>query len=85
MISENNDSLNKSIASSGSFIEEMRKGIQVKKITEFKPEEKRPVKINKEDKSYLQSALSKAILQRREELTKNDVNESEDEDSDWSN
>jgi hypothetical protein len=86
MISQNDDTPKKSITSnttSNSFFDEIRKGIQTKKITETTQEEKRPVKINKEDVNYLQAALSHAIKQRREELTKNDV-ESSGEESDWS-
>jgi hypothetical protein len=68
----------------GSFLDEIRKGVQLKKIDHSAIlEEKRPVKINKEDKNFLQSALQQAIQQRRMELTKNDIQETES-DSDWS-
>lgn len=68
----------------GSFLDEIRKGVQLKKIDlSSKLEEKRPVKINKDDKNFLQSALQQAIQQRRMEITKNDIVET-DSDSDWS-
>jgi hypothetical protein len=58
----------------GSFLDEIRKGVQLKKIDHSaKLEEKRPVKINKEDKNFLQSALQQAIQQRRILKNKNDL------------
>jgi hypothetical protein len=69
---------------SNSFFEEIRKGVELKKINVApKEEEKRPLKIHKDDHGFLQSALQKAIQQRREEL----LNEASDEESDsdsWS-
>jgi hypothetical protein len=67
-----------------SFLDEITRGVQLKKILPNKEEEKRPNKINKEDKNFLQNALEIAIKQRREELTKNDVDEDGKSDSDWS-
>jgi len=69
-----------------SFLEEITKGVQLKKINQAPNEEdKRPLKINKDDRGFLQSALQKAIQQRRDELTKNDVSEEDSgSDSDWS-
>lgn len=71
-------------SSNGSFLDEIRKGVQLKKINFNKEKEKRPVKINKEEKNFLQSALAMAIQQRREELTKHDVDDNSDIESDWS-
>jgi hypothetical protein len=80
---------NSSYISSGtnnSILDEIRKGVQLKKINLVpKEEEKRPLKINKDDRGFLQTALQKAIQQRREELTKNDISDDEsNSESDWS-
>jgi len=74
-----------STGTSNSFLEEIRKGVQLKKINEAaKEEEKRPLKINKDDRGFLQSALQRAIQQRREELTRNDASDGESDSDTWS-
>jgi hypothetical protein len=68
------------------MLEEIRKGVQLKKVEkkDFQQEKKPPAKaITKDESNFLKNSLSEAIKQRRMELTRNDV-ESDKSDDDWS-
>jgi len=61
---------------STSIFDEM-KNVQLKNL-------ENPQKVLKEDSNILKQSLTEAIKQRRMDLTKHDVDEEDDDDSDWS-
>ena len=66
-----------------SIFDEMKK-VTLRRVESLCGDNKRPNKISKNESNFLQSSLQEAIKQRRIELTKNDVNESDEDYSDWS-
>lgn len=68
------------------FLDEIKQGVQLKKIdyTNNTNTQRPAGKINQTETNILQYSLTEAIKQRRMELTKHDVNDSEESDSDWS-
>ena len=71
-----------------SILEAIKEGVKLKKIDTTKQESVKPIMrpslINKHESNFLQNTLSEAIKQRRIELTKNDIEESDESNSDWS-
>jgi hypothetical protein len=67
-----------------SLLDELKKGVVLKKVEKIEPDNKMRGKITKDETNYLKNTLAEAIKQRRMELTKNDNSESEKEDDDWS-
>lgn len=64
-------------------MERLKQGVVLKKIN-INPEETKQIKLNKDEKSFLQDTLLNAIKQRREDLTRWDIESEGSEDSDWS-
>jgi len=66
------------------MLDELQKGkLQLKKIA-HRTSEVRQIPFKKEDEKTIQNNLLEAIKMRRVELTKNDIENESDSESDWS-
>jgi hypothetical protein len=63
------------------MMDEMKK-VTLKPTT--RPENEKQVKISKDESNYLKNSLTIALNQRREELKKNNISDSEKSDDSWS-